>query len=152
MSYLSLLAFIAGAAIAIQAGMNAQLGVLLKSSMLGTSVAFLMSCIFTIAAMMLSAKHYPQFDDIKSVPMYLWFSGGALSAFGVGMFYYLIPKMGVGSMMSYALSGQILFAVIASHFGWFNLPEKPIDIMKAIGAIALITGVLLLNWDSNNVH
>jgi transporter family-2 protein len=152
MSYLSLLAFVAGAAIAIQASMNSQLGVLLKSSMVGTSIAFLMSCIFTIVAMMLSTKHYPQIGDIKSVPIYLWFTGGALSATGVGLFYYLIPKMGVGSMMSYALSGQILVAIVASHFGWFNLPEKPIDMVKTIGAIALITGVVLLNLESNNVH
>lgn len=150
--YLSLLAFIAGAAIAIQASMNAQLGVLLKSSIVGTSIAFLVSCIFTIAAMMLSTKHCPQISDIKSVPIYLWFTGGALSATGVGLFYYLIPKMGMGSMMSYALSGQILVAIVASHFGWFNLPEKPLDLIKAIGAIALISGVVLLNLDSNNVH
>lgn len=152
MGYLALLALIAGAAIAIQASMNAQLGVLLKSSMLGTSVAFLFSCVFTVGAMLLSTKQYPQMGDIKSVPLYLWFSGGALSAFGVGMFYYLIPKMGVGSMMSYALSGQILIAITASHFGWFNLPVKPIDMMKTVGAISLIAGVLLLNWEPANAH
>lgn len=152
MSYLSLLALAAGAAIAIQASMNAQLGVLLKSSMLGTSIAFLFSCVFTVSAMVLSTKQYPQMDEIKSIPMYLWFSGGALSAFGVGMFYYLIPKMGVGSMMSYALSGQILIAIVASHFGWFNLPVKSIDVVKVFGAILLIIGVLLLNWESSNVH
>ena len=108
MGYWPVLALVAGAAIAIQATMNAQLGVLLKSTMLGTGVAFLFSCVFTVLVMVLSTKQYPQIADIKSVPLYLWFSGGALSAFGVGIFYYLIPKMGVGSMMSYALSGQIL--------------------------------------------
>lgn len=152
MSHLSILALVAGAAIAMQATMNAQLGVLLKSSMLGTSIAFLVSCFFTVCAVMLSTKQYPQIDDIKSVPLYLWFSGGILSSFGVGMFYYLIPKMGVGSMMSYALSGQILIAVIASHFGWFNLPVKSIDAMKVFGAISLIVGVLLLNWEPVHTH
>lgn len=152
MNYLSLLALVAGAAIAFQAVMNAKLGVLLKSSMLGTSIAFLFSCIFTIAAMMLFTKQYPQMAEIKSVPLYLWFSGGALSAFGVGISYYLIPKMGVGSMMSYALSGQILIAIIASHFGWFDLPVKPINLIKVSGAISLVIGVLLLNWEPRYAH
>ena len=89
--------------------------------------------------------------DIKSVPLYLWFSGGALSAFGVGLFYYLIPKMGVGSMMSYALSGQILIAIVASHYGWFDLPEKSISTIKVAGLVSLITGVLLLNWEPGYV-
>jgi transporter family-2 protein len=149
MSLFSLLALAAGAAIAVQATMNAKLGVLLKSSTIGTSVAFLFALIFTVLAMLVSIKQYPNLAEIKSVPFYLWFSGGALSAFGVGMFYYLIPKMGVGSMMSYALSGQILIAIIASHLGWFDLPSKPINSFKVIGTILLISGVLLINWESS---
>lgn len=152
MTYLSFLALAAGAAIAMQATMNAQLGVLLKSSMMGTSIAFLFSLIFTVSAMLLFAKNYPNLDEVKSVPFYLWFTGGALSAFAVGMFYYLIPKMGIGSMMSYALSGQLLIAIIASHLGWFDLPVKPINIVKIIGAILLIVGVLLINWESSYAH
>ena len=152
MTYLSFLALAAGAAIAIQATMNSQLGVLLKSSMMGTTIAFLFSLIFTISAMLISAKSYPNLDEVKSVPLYLWFTGGALSAFGVGMFYYLIPKMGVGSMMSYALSGQILIAIIASHLGWFDLPVKPINTVKITGVILLIVGVLLINWESTYAH
>lgn len=147
MSILSLLALLAGAAIAIQATMNAQLGVLLKSSMMGTSIAFLFALIFTVLVMLLSIKQYPNLTEVKSVPLYLWFTGGALSAFGVGMFYYLIPKMGVGSVISYALTGQILIAVVASHLGWFDLPIKLINTSKMMGVVLLITGVLLINWE-----
>jgi transporter family-2 protein len=120
--------------------------------MMGTSIAFLFSFLFIVSAMLLSAKQYPNMAEIKSVPLYLWFSGGALSAFGVGMFYYLIPTMGVGSMMSYALSGQILIAILASHLGWFDLPVKPINHFKMVGAVLLIAGVLLINWESSYAH
>lgn len=152
MSYLSLYALAAGASIALQATMNAQLGVLLKSSITATSIAFFVSCVFSVSAMALTIKQYPQMAEVKSVPVYLWFSGGALSAFAVGMFYYLIPKMGVGSMMSYALSGQILIAIIASHFGWFELPIKPITTLKIVGAFSLIAGVIFLNWEPRYTH
>ncbi len=152
MNYLPILALVAGGAIAVQATMNSQLGVLLNNSLMATSIAFLVSGVLALSAMVLSTKHYPQIGDLQSVPIFLWFSGGMLSAFGVGMFYYLIPKMGVGSMMSYALSGQIVIAIIASHFGWFNLPSKPIDSVKVCGAIALVIGVVLLNWEANNAH
>lgn len=151
MNILSLLALAAGAALAVQATMNAQLGVLLKNSMMGTSIVFLFSLVFAISATLLSAKQYPNLAEIKSVPLYLWFTGGALSAFGVGLFYYLIPKMGVGSMMSYALSGQILIAILASHLGWFDLPIKPINTYKIIGAILLIAGIVLINWESSHI-
>ncbi len=145
MNYLSILAFVAGAAIATQASMNAQLGVLLKSALIGTTIAFMVSGLFMLLAVLLLTKQYPQLREIQSVPMYLWFSGGALSAFGVGMFYYLIPKMGVGSMMSFALTGQIIIAVVASHFAWFGLPEKPINPIRLLGIMALIIGIILIN-------
>lgn len=151
MKILALLALFAGSVIAVQAAMNAQLGVILKNSMIGTSIAFLTSFIFTFVALLLSAKYYPTTGEIKSVPIYLWFSGGLLSAFGVGLFYYLIPKMGVGAMMSFALTGQILVAMLISHFGWFNLPIKQVDFLKLIGAGLLISGLVIINWESTHV-
>jgi len=150
--FLSLLALSAGAAIAIQASLNAQLGVLLKSSMLGTSIAFLSSFVFILFATILSTRQYPAIVEIRAIPVYLWFSGGALSAFGVGMFYYLIPKMGIDSMMSCALSGQILIAVIVSHFGLFDQPIKSVNVLKIVGVISLIVGVILINWEFNDAH
>ncbi|WP_116473538.1 DMT family transporter [Zobellella maritima] len=146
MSYLSLLALMAGAAIAVQAGMNAQLGVLLRNSLLGTAVAFSVSCLLSLLAVMVSTRQYPQLASIQAVPLYLWF-GGVLSVFGVGMFYFLIPRMGAGPMMSFALTGQIVVAIIASHFGWFDLPVKPITPLKAAGVVALVAGILLINWE-----
>lgn len=145
MHYLSLFAFMAGAAIALQASMNAQLGVFLKNSLLATSVAFASSFIFTSLAVVVFSKEYPSANAIRSVPVYLWFSGGVLSAFGIAMFYYLIPKMGIGAMLSYALTGQILVAIIAGHFGWFDLPVKPITVAKFSGLLALIVGIVLIN-------
>lgn len=150
MNSLSLLALVAGAAIATQATMNAKLGVLLDNSLLATSIAFLVSSLLTICVLLATTRSYPQVAEIKAIPNYLWVSGGVLSAFAVALFYFLIPKMGVGSMMSYALSGQILIAVLASHFGWFELPVKPLNSLKVIGTLALISGVLLLNWEPNN--
>jgi transporter family-2 protein len=146
MNYLPILSLLAGAAIATQVSMHAQLGVLLKNPLMGTTVAFSVSTIFTLIAVMVSTEHYPQAEVVRSVPIYLWFTGGLLSAFGVAMFYYLTPKMGVGPMMSYALTGQILIAITASHFGWFNLPVKPITVAKFVGVISMISGIFLINW------
>ncbi|MDU0352678.1 DMT family transporter [Paraglaciecola aquimarina] len=144
----ALLAVLAGAAIALQASMNAQLGMLLKSSMLATSIAFMVSFGFAVLVTIATTHRYPQLSDLGNVPFYLWFSGGALAAFGVGMFYFLIPKMGVGAVMSFALTGQLCVAIFASHFGWFELPIKQLDWFKCIGLLMLVSGVFLINWHS----
>lgn len=148
MNVFSFLALIAGAAIATQASMNARLGVLLHNSMWATTVAFGVSCIvMLISTLIVSTQQTPDWTDIGSVPIYLWFSGGALAALGVGLFYFLIPQMGIGPMMSYALTGQLLIAMISSHFGWFELPIKSFTIGRAMGLGALIVGIMLINQD-----
>lgn len=152
MSHLPLLALVAGSAIACQATMNARLGVLLNNPLLASGIAFLFSFLLTAIAVAVSTKHYPQIAQISAVPIYLWFAGSALSAFGVATFYYLIPKMGVGSMTSYALSGQILIAMIAGHYRWFGLADNPINALKVVGMLAVIVGVYLINWDSSHAH
>lgn len=149
LNYLSIIALSSGAAISIQAAMNAQLGSLLKNPLLAACVAFSSSLFFTLLAMMVYTKEYPSIDIVRSVPIYLWF-GGILSAFGISMFYYLIPKMGIGPMMSFALTGQLIVAVIAGHFGWFNLPIQPLTLGKLVGAIALIIGVVLINSEQES--
>lgn len=146
-TYFPLLSLLAGAAIATQVSMNAQLGVLLKNPLIGTAIAFISASVFTLFAVIASTEQYPQAESIRSVPFYLWFAGGALSSFGVAMFYYLTPKMGVGPMMSYALTGQILIAITASHFGWFNLPVKPVNFLRFAGIVAMITGIILINCE-----
>lgn len=145
MKYLFIIALLAGAAISIQAAMNAQLGSLLRNPFLAACIAFCSSLVFTILIILFKTREYPSIEMLKSVPVYLWFSGGMLSAFGISMFYYLIPKMGMGSMMSFALTGQLIIAIIISHFGWFALPEKSLTLGKLVGVIALIIGIILIN-------
>lgn len=142
---LPLLAFVAGAAIAAQAGMNARLGAILKSALLASAVAFAGGLVYTLLVFALGSNTLPAQSAFKAVPVYLWFSGGLLSAFGIITFYWLIPRMGVGPMMAYALSGQLILAMLASHFGWFALPQVSLSASKLIGMAALILGMVLIN-------
>ncbi len=145
-SLLPWLALSAGGAIAIQAGINARLGVELGNTMLGTGVAFAVACLVSLLVVVFQRAGMPSVDRLQAVPLYLW-GGGIISAFGVGMFYFLIPRMGVGPMMSFALTGQIVLAVIASHFGWFDQPVKPMNLTRVIGLLILVAGVSLIYWE-----
>lgn len=147
MNYLYLFALISGAAIAIQASINSRLGVLLDNALIATTVAFVSGGLILAVIVMVVTKNYPQYEVVRAIPIYLWFSGGALGAFGVGMFYFLIPKMGVGPMMSFALTGQIVVAIAASHFGWFDLPTKEMNVSRLTGVISLIAGTAMINWE-----
>ncbi|KIG18086.1 Integral membrane protein [Enhygromyxa salina] len=141
---LGFLAILAGTAIAGQAAANARLGVLLHSSILATGVAFFASLVVTLLGLAVLRTPLPDLDRVAAVPPYLWVAGGLMSAFGVGVFYWLIPQLGVSRVVAYALTGQLLLSMIASHLGWFQLPVVQISPMKLLGAACLILGVGLI--------
>lgn len=143
----ALLALLAGAAIATQASMNARLGVMLNSSMWATAIAFGVSCLVMLLTTVCFSKQAFSWHQAHTIPVYLWVTGGTLAALGVGLFYFLIPRMGIGPMMGYALTGQLLIAILSSHFGWFELPVKPFTISRATGVIALLFAIVMLNQD-----
>ncbi|USH01424.1 DMT family transporter [Grimontia kaedaensis] len=154
MSSLTLMALAAGGCIAIQAAMNAQLGQMLGNSWLATSYAFLTSFVLVSLAVAvlynaggISASNTGlDWEKLTQIPWYLWLSC-VFSVIGVGSLYFLIPKMGVGNLMSYSLAGQIIIAMLLSHFGAFDSPIKSISAIKLFGAALLVLGIVLINKD-----
>jgi transporter family-2 protein len=41
------------------------------------------------------------------------------------------------------LTGQILSAMLLSHFGWLGSPVQPVSAMNIMGALLMIGGVYL---------
>jgi transporter family-2 protein len=139
------LAFIGGVFLAIQGGLNAQLGVLLRNPLLASLIAFFSSTLFALVFVFFNFKSLPTIIQIKEVPFYLWFTGGFFSVIGISLYYYTIPKLGISTMISIGLCGQLIFAVIAGNYGWLNLPLEPITLKKTIGISSMILGIVLIN-------
>lgn len=147
MRYPAVLALLAGAAVAVQAGLNASLGKQLGNPLFATVVAFAAGLGFTLLATVAVARQLPDAVVVRAVPTYLWFASGFLSASALVGLYWLIPRMGLGVTMSFALTGQLLVALAAGHYGWFHLPITPLTPTKIAGAAALLMGVMLVNGD-----
>lgn len=118
---------------------------LLKNPLLATLAAFLSSFVFALLFVFIQVRDFPSTKQIHEIPFYLWFTGGLFSVIGISMYYFTIPKLGVATMISLGLCGQLIFAVIAGHFGWFNLPEEPLSWQRLIGVMAMILGIILIN-------
>jgi transporter family-2 protein len=140
-----LLAFIGGVFLAMQGGLNAQLGVQLKNPLLASLTAFFFSVIFALLAVLLTVKNIPKTSLLLSIPKYLWFTGALFSVIGIGLYYYTIPKLGISTMISLGLFGQLIFSAVAGHFGWFGLPQEPMVMKKTLGLLAMTVGILLIN-------
>nr|WP_068891956.1 DMT family transporter [Pedobacter panaciterrae] len=141
----SVVAFFGGVFLAIQAGFNAHLGVLLKKPLLATIATSFSSLLFASVFVLMFFNEMPNPNLLKKVPWYLWFTGGLFSVIGISFYFYSIPKLGLSKMISLGLCGQLIFSAFATHFGWLNLPVEPITLKKIIGIMAMITGILLIN-------
>ncbi|MFY0602191.1 MAG: DMT family transporter [Cyclobacteriaceae bacterium] len=139
------LAFVGGISLAIQGGLNSKLGVLIKNPLLASVIAFSCSTVFAATAAFLVNRNIPTGDQLKQIPVYMWFTGGFFSVIGISLYYYTIPKLGVSTMISMGLCGQLVFAVIAGHYGWLGLPVEPASIKRIAGVISMVTGILLIN-------
>lgn len=138
-------AFLGGIFLAIQAGFNAHLGVLLRKPLLASISTSVSSAAFAVIFILAFSRELPGFSTLKQVPWYLWFIGGLFSMMGITLYFYSIPKLGISRMISLGLCGQLVFSLIATHFGWLNLPLEPITWKKLIGIAAMITGILFIN-------
>lgn len=145
-SSLLLLSFTVGILVVIQGGINARLGILLNNTLLATSAALVMSASFTLIAVFMTVRELPNIDQLQSIPTYMWFTGGALSFLAVTLFYYIIPRIGISTAVIFGLSGQIIFAAIAGHFGWFGMPLEPITFKKVMGMIVMTLGIILIKY------
>ena len=141
---LLLLSFLVGIMVVIQGGINSRLGILLNNSLLATSAALTMGASFTLIAVLLTVRQFPSLHQLKEIPVYMWVTGGLLSFLAVTLFYYIIPKVGISTAVTFGLAGQLVFAAIAGHFGWFNMPLEPITESKVVGLIVMILGVILI--------
>ena len=147
---LSLIAFLGGICLAVQAGFNTQLGVLLKSPIFASISTSVSGVLFAFIFVLLFSKEMPNIQTAKQVHWYLWFTGGLFSIVGITLYIFTIPKLGVAKVISLGLCGQLLFSMVAEHFGWLNLPLEPITLKKTIGFMLMIIGIIFIN--SNNIQ
>ena len=57
---------------------------------------------------------------------------------------YCITKIGPVLTASITVTVQMTVATITAHYGWFGLTQEPINIIKIIGILLLVAGVVLV--------
>jgi transporter family-2 protein len=143
--FLSVLGLAGGVFLAVQAGFNSQLGSTLKQPILAVIASSISSVVFGCLLLLLISKESINNLSTTHVPWHLWFIGGFFSVIGIAIYFYNIPKIGISKMIALGLCGQLIFSLIAGKYGWLNLPIETITTKKLIGAIAMVTGIILIN-------
>jgi len=138
----TLLVLVAGGMIALQAPTNAMLGKAGGSPVLAALISFAVGTA-SLLGVWLAGGTRPQAGSFAGLPWYAWI-GGAYGAIYVGVAAYAAPRIGLASLITVGIAGQIVVALLLDHFGAFGLPREPISLLRVGGAILVAAGVVLV--------
>jgi transporter family-2 protein len=136
----TLLSLLVGALLSIYLPMNSMVSKQLGSAITANITFFLMALLTSIVLFALWGDQ-STLARLKSVPSYLYLTG-FVSAFIVLATTYLIPHMGVRRFFILTISGQVLTAMIVSHYGLLATPTDPLSAKTLIGAALVVLGAV----------
>ena len=139
-----ILAFAMGLTMSIYLPMNSSVAKHIGSS-ITANVTFFTVALFTSILILLVSGRFHTINYLNSVPAYLYLAG-FVSAFVVLGKTFLIPHIGARKFFILLIAGQILMAIIVSHFGILESPKDPINTRKMIGAILVLAGAVFSTY------
>jgi len=137
-----LLVFVAGGMVAAQAPTNAILAKAGGSPILAALISFTVGTA-ALFLVWLATPNRPSSAAFAGVPWYAWI-GGLYGAMFVAVAAYAAPKIGIASLITVGIAGQIAVALFLDHFGALGLPRDPISLGRVAGAALVIAGVVLV--------
>lgn len=136
-------AVVAGVLLPTQAGINAQLARKLGHPLLAASASFSLGTLALLLYTFVFHISWPTFSRAIQAPWYLWM-GGLLGVTYLTATIILAPLLGAATMIGLIIVGQMLASITLDHFGLVGFPIHPLSFWRAVGAIFLIVGVVLV--------
>ena len=130
-----------GVVLTVHLAMNGMVGAAINNPRVGNAVFW---CIGAAMAVILGLSGWQSgaLSHLSQVNPILLTAGamGASLVFGIA---YLIPRVGAGPFTYALLAGQIISAMVLSHYGWLGSPKQPITPMGVLGVVVMVVGILL---------
>ncbi|QNM83413.1 DMT family transporter [Sphingomonas sabuli] len=137
-----LLVFIAGGMVALQAPTNAMLAKAGGSPVLAALISFVVGTI-ALLVVWLGSGNRPGSAAFAGLPWFAWI-GGLYGAIFVAVAAFAAPKIGLASLITIGIAGQIAMALALDHVGALGLAREPINLGRVLGAILVLAGVVLV--------
>ncbi|WP_458369294.1 DMT family transporter [Pseudomonas mandelii] len=145
---LLLLAVVAGAVVPFQSAINANLTRGLGHPLWATLGSLLVSIVVLLPIMLAMRLPLPSLTFISKAPLWMW-AGGAFGVCFISLALMLLPKLGASGFIALALAGQVVASLVLDHFGWFGLVERQMTLPRVLGAVLLMAGVALIQFNAS---
>lgn len=143
---LGLTTVLLGMATALYLSANGHVGKLLNSPV-AASLPFFATALASSIALLFLMGQSSAVSGLRTVPGPLLLTGVASAIMILGT-TILVPKLGAGPFFVLLLAGQLLGALLVSHFGWLSSPLQPMGIRQVLGVALMVTGAATALWPS----
>jgi transporter family-2 protein len=140
---LAILALLAGAGLPVQASVNSAMRQQIGRPEWAALVNFAVGTVALGAFLLLRRLPVPPAAAWSQAPWWAW-TGGLLGAFFVAATVVLTPRLGLVTTLALMLVGQVTAAAVLDHHGLLGLATRPFTPTRALGAVLLVAGVLLV--------
>jgi transporter family-2 protein len=124
--------------------MNSAVSKYIGSAITANTTFFVVALITSIVIFLIFGE-FNTLNNLSKVPVFLYLTG-LVSAFIVLGTTFLIPHIGARKFFILLVAGQILMAIVVSHFGILESPKDPISLKKMIGAVLVLTGAIFSTY------
>ena len=138
-----LFAFLVGAGLVIQVGLNMAVGRALGGAATGALVNFVVGTVALGALLLLLRQPLPDREAVAAVPAWAWF-GGLFGAAYVALATFAGPRLGALLLLALTVAGQMVASVIVDHYGLLGFQQQTATPLRLLGIAFLAIGVWLV--------
>jgi transporter family-2 protein len=138
----ALWAFAAGAMIPLMAILNAGLARATGGPVTATVLMLAPALVALLLLAALTATHFPNVQTLLRIAP-VQYAGGLIVVFYILSITYIAPHYGVGNAILFAVTAQLFTSALIDHFALAGAAPRPITVMRLIGLIVVIVGVVL---------
>lgn len=150
LSLLLILGLVAGAVIPVQTSINSRLSRYTQSSLYASAISFTVGTLLLVILNFILNPHLLTADAFGHYHFdYYWYVGGLMGVIYLTGNMILLPRIGASLTVVTTITGQILMSVLIDTFGWFNVDVQPLHVMKVLGIVLLLIGIILMNLQKN---
>lgn len=137
-----LLGILMGLGLPLQTGINARLTHKLGSPYNASFVSFIIAFIFLLLLVFITEQNYfIPFGELAGEPLWIWMGGVCGVIFLTGNIV-LFARLGGVQTVIFPVLGQILMGLIIDNFGLFYAPQTDLTLLRVLGAILVLLGVI----------
>lgn len=142
----SLLGIAAGAALAVQVTVNAELARGLGLTVAAAAVSFFAGAVILAVVTLVFARTQDITINFGTPAGWLFVVGGLLGATYVTSTTLLVPRVGAAAVVAFVVAGQLAAGLVIDRVGFLGVAVRELSVGRVAGALLLMAGVVLIRF------